>query len=273
MNADVESVRNPEVGPLARAMVAGLRELVESYKREYGLSTAEAVARVQENLRERKENLREREQRALQCPPTEDSWADLEWLFERDPQKFLQRWEEIKRAAREELQSGHRAPQAVELYGSTPWKRAEFLALRQELVESWQPRNGVERQLLDIMAQAQSAAEYWLKRLMAKAALEAAMELATLRKNGQWEPPRATAFQAVEQAGAMAERFNRIFLRTLRALQDLRRRAPTVIVQNVGQVNVGEQETTPRNGDTHPREKPAACTCLADRRSMTGKSG
>jgi hypothetical protein len=51
-----------------------------------------------------------------------------------------------------------------------------------------------------------------------------------------------TGFQAVEQAGAMVDRFNRIFLRTLRALRDLRRCPPPVVVQNAGQVNVGQQQ-------------------------------
>jgi hypothetical protein len=40
----------------------------------------------------------------------------------------------------------------------------------------------------------------------------------------------------------MVDRFNRIFLRTLRALRDLRRYTPAVIVQNAGQVNIGEQQ-------------------------------
>jgi len=193
------------------------------------------VARVREDLAER-------EERALECPPPEVSWPDLESLLERDPQKYLQRWEEIKQAAREELLSGHRACQPVEMHGSTPWQRARFLALRSELADGWQPRNGVERQLIDTMAQAQTAVEYWLEALMVKAAREARMEQAALRNEGRREPPPVTGFQAVEQAGAMVDRFNRMFLRTLRAFQDLRRRAPAVIVQNVGQVTIGEQQ-------------------------------
>ena len=39
-----------------------------------------------------------------------------------------------------------------------------------------------------------------------------------------------------------AERFHRIFMRTLRALRDRRRYSPSVIVQNTGQVNVGGQQ-------------------------------
>ena len=40
----------------------------------------------------------------------------------------------------------------------------------------------------------------------------------------------------------MVDRFNRIFMRTLRALKDLRRHAPMLVVQNVGQLNVAEQQ-------------------------------
>jgi hypothetical protein len=49
--------------------------------------------------------------------------------------------------------------------------------------------------------------------------------------------------QAIDQAAAMVDRFNRLFLRTLRASQDHRRcLPPQVVVQNAGQVNVGTQQ-------------------------------
>ena len=47
--------------------------------------------------------------------------------------------------------------------------------------------------------------------------------------------------EAIEQA-AMVDRFNRLFLRTLRQLRDLRRYAPAVTIQNAGQVNIGQQQ-------------------------------
>ena len=40
----------------------------------------------------------------------------------------------------------------------------------------------------------------------------------------------------------MVERFNGIFLRTLKALRDLRRQVPGVVVQNAGSINVGQQQ-------------------------------
>jgi hypothetical protein len=36
----------------------------------------------------------------------------------------------------------------------------------------------------------------------------------------------------------MVDRFNRLFARRLRAMRDLRRYTPQVVVQNVGQLNV-----------------------------------
>lgn len=44
--------------------------------------------------------------------------------------------------------------------------------------------------------------------------------------------------KATEQAAAMVDRFNQLFLRTLRQLRDLRRYAPQVTIQNAGQVNI-----------------------------------
>ncbi|MDQ3805489.1 MAG: hypothetical protein M3416_16880 [Acidobacteriota bacterium] len=46
---------------------------------------------------------------------------------------------------------------------------------------------------------------------------------------------------ALEQAHQMADRYNRMFLRTLRQMRDLRR-YPSVIVNNGGQVNVAQNQ-------------------------------
>ena len=40
----------------------------------------------------------------------------------------------------------------------------------------------------------------------------------------------------------MVGRFNQLFLRTLRALRDLRRYATAVTIQKAGQVNIGAQQ-------------------------------
>jgi hypothetical protein len=53
------------------------------------------------------------------------------------------------------------------------------------------------------------------------------------------------------------ERFHAIFLRTLKALRDLRRQVPGVVVQSAGQVNVGQQQLNVSAGHG-PAQAPAA---------------
>ena len=60
-----------------------------------------------------------------------------------------------------------------------------------------------------------------------------------------------------EQAEAMAGRFNGICGRTLKALRNLRRQVPGVVVQNAGQVNVGQQQLNVSAGHG-PAPTPAA---------------
>jgi hypothetical protein len=46
-----------------------------------------------------------------------------------------------------------------------------------------------------------------------------------------------TKAEAIEQAGAMVDRFHRLMIRTIRTLRDLRRYAPKIVVQNAGLLN------------------------------------
>jgi hypothetical protein len=55
---------------------------------------------------------------------------------------------------------------------------------------------------------------------------------------------------AGQKAAGMVDYFKRIFLRTLRALCDLRRNGPKVIVKKGGQLNVAEQQVNVAGGGT-----------------------
>jgi hypothetical protein len=242
MNDMAETPGNREAGPLAREMAAGLRERVESYLNAYDISPQEAAALVLEPKPP------EEAQRALRVAPEHVSWEDLAILLRHDQERALARWEEIKQAARDEVSSGHRGAKLVQRWGGSPWQRADYLAFLDELADGWQPRNGIERQLLEVMAQAQTAAEYWMGMLTRRSSLEGVRELAGLKNGKGWETSHVTEAQAVEQAAAMVDRFNRIFLRTLRALRDLRRGPQPVLVQNAGQVNVGQQQVNVAGG-------------------------
>jgi hypothetical protein len=220
-----------EAGTLARELAAAFKGVVESFQEAHQLTASGALAKAQETLPHYQAGV-------LNGPADQVSWFGLQQVARHDPERAAQRWEEIKQAALDELRSGHRAAKAMEGYGSQCWARARFCALRHELMEAWQPRNGVERQLIDMLAQAQTAYLYWLEILTLRCATNSGRKPEA--KSG--EPLTVSDAEAEEQAAAMVDRFNRIFLRTARTLRELRRGTPGVVVQNAGQVNVGQQQ-------------------------------
>lgn len=230
-----------EAGVLAEKQSDSFRGLVRAYEEHYSLSRAEAVQRATEASLHGG-------QRASDRPPDQLSWFDLHALAQTDPDRSAARWEEIKRAALDELRTGHRGAKAVEVFGEGPWQRAQFLALREELAADWRPRNGVERQLLDTMAQAQAGYLVWLRNLTMRTSLESCTNDRRFKEEGRWQTPRQSDADALEQAAAMMDRFNRIFLRTLRALCEMRRHSNPVIVQNGGQMNVAHQQVNVNAG-------------------------
>jgi ribosome-binding protein aMBF1 (putative translation factor) len=261
-----ETTATPEPSPergdiarLARELAAAFRDRVLRYKHELGLSTEEAAAKAEQPC----SLLRVWE--IQDASPEEITWADLEELNRRSPELALQRCEELKQAARDLLRSGDLAGAVMEGQDPRPWQRAEFLAIREDLSEDWRPRIGIERQLIDMMAQALAAKFSWEERLALT--------------------PHVAGPEAAEHAGAMVDRFHKMFLRTLRALQELRRHGPTVLLQNVGPVQVGGQQLNTaqpangRDGDApsrgaapRQRRRPAACTCPADQSRLIGES-
>jgi hypothetical protein len=204
-----------------RALAAAFRQRVSRYKHELGLSTQEAVAKAEERC------TLARLWEVQGCAPEDLTWDDLQETVGPTGERAADRWEEVQQAAREAVQGGHWAASAVEGRRARPWQRALFLAVREELARGWGPLCGVERQLVDHMAQAQAAMYFFQELLFAR--LDHLPDLA-------------------EQAAAMADRFSRMFARTLRALQNLRRHAPPVVVRNAGQVNVGHQQLNVSTG-------------------------
>jgi hypothetical protein len=219
-----------EAGSLARELAAVLKLEVESIQAGYRVSGPDALAKTQEPVPHYMVSV-------LNGPADQVTWRGLHRLAQDDPEQAARRWEEVKLAALNELRSSHRAAIAMEGYGSHCWTRARFLAVRSDLMEEWQPRNGIERQLIDMMAQAQTAQMYWLDMLTLRCGSNSIH-----RDGGRWQAPTVEDAEAMEQAAAMVERFHGMFLRTLKALRDLRRQVPGVVVQNAGQVNVGDKQ-------------------------------
>jgi len=230
---------------VARELARGYAALVESYRRSWEIPQAEADAKARET------GDGDWVEKYLTDPPDQLAWWGLSLLVERSPDQGYAAWERVKREARQELATGHRAARALEWDG-TPWERARFLALREAFRAEWRPGGGLEATLVDTLAQAHSTYLFWLERLHVQATGEAKVEDHKLRTEGYWQPPRVRTAEAMEQAAAMADRFNRLFLRTLRALRDLRRYAGPVIVQQAGQVNVGAQQVNVVTGAQAP---------------------
>jgi hypothetical protein len=230
------STSGGESTALARKLAEARRQLVEEYERFHGLSREQAITRVREN------ETVEAAQEILAQPLEATSWHSLDQLAAVDPELALERWHAIVDEAVEEVESGHRAAVALEAGGTQCHQRAQFLAGREHLARDWKPRNGLERSLIDALALSQHMKLFWLQRMIALDTLELTEEISS-----QLKLPCVTTFQAVEQAAGMVDRFDRMFMRALRQLRDLRRYMPTVVVQHAEQINVGEQQLNVRS--------------------------
>jgi hypothetical protein len=110
----------------------------------------------------------------------------------------------------------------------------------------------VERQLVDQLAMLQTALFRWQQILIGRTMLDTSAIVQADQGKGRYQPPRVTDYEATEQAGRMVERFHRLLLRTVRALQDLRRPVPPVVVRRAAQVNIGQQQVNVAlNRDDH----------------------
>jgi hypothetical protein len=165
---------------LAREMASAYRRMIEHFRNFCQRSPQEAVARTDALSSPAFAEL------ILTGPPKETSWFELHVLAEKDPALAATRWQEMNRAAVAEVQAKMRAAQALEGLKGSAWQRVQFLALCRELEEGWQPRNGVERQLLDTMALSQSAFLHWLNSLTLCTSLEVKK---VNEDKDKWTPP------------------------------------------------------------------------------------
>jgi hypothetical protein len=227
-----------EAGPLANEVAAAFGRLARSYREVYGQSPEEARASTRANP-----GHPEYLERQLNGPPDQVEWYDLDELSRRDPALGLRRWEGVKQAAREEVATRFRAAAALEGPDSRCWDRARFLAVRAGLGDAWRARDAQEWALIDQLAQWQLLLWRSLETMNTYAALAAkGGKRSNKGSEGEYEPPRLSWAEAQERAAREAERLHRLYLRTLRALQDHRRMRSPVVVRRAGQVNIGQQQ-------------------------------
>lgn len=219
-----------EMNELARELATVFGEKLKAYREHATVTAEEAAKRIAQDA---VENIN----RILNEPPEAVNWLELDALAQKDEGLALERWQQIKEAARNEIRSGFRASRSVEDAGG-PFERARFLAVRGELTETWQPRNAVEQHLVDQLAQWQVLLWRWQEALSTWTT-HATLAPQQAKKGKRYETMRLSESEALEGAARKVEQLHRLYLRTLKALQDQRRQRPPVAVRHAEKTNSG----------------------------------
>ena len=232
-----------EANFLARQLYLKFYELVEYYKTYEKLSTTDALAKAEAKPHEDYLAL-------LRTKPLEQfSWFNINAIPE-NTDLSIAIWQDIKDAAREDVTSGHYAFSQV--LQKSPYEHAIYLAVRDAFGEQWKPQNAGEQLLVDQLAQMYCEYLYWLHRLEIRTNIDREVEDGNVKRKGKWKPAYeyGTTPEWIETTSNMIERFHRLFLRTLRALRDLRRWNVNVNINNNGQVNIGQQQVNAAQVET-----------------------
>lgn len=183
------------------------------------------------------------------------NFADMLPLMTIAPQMAEDFWMEMKIEALLEFQSGHLASKALMPvnYMRSAWNAASYLGIRMSLKREWQPRGGIELSLIDMMAQAFLQYQHWIEESVKRSqtrerevhpdyeqwqSWKKPKEKVEGFLDGYWYRPFVSEQSAIEHAAQMADRWNRIYMRTLRNLRDLRRYSVPVTINNPQQVNI-----------------------------------
>jgi hypothetical protein len=190
-------------------------------------------------------------QQLLDASPARLEWRDLSYAEQLEPGSGFEVYAYIKQAARDDLESGERAADVVASSITRPWIKARYLALRESFIADWKPTGSIETRLIEMMAQLYTEYEYWMELSVQRAAFDCEEERYQVKERGKWRVISVAGDEEVSQAADMADRFNRLFLRTLRQLRDLRRYNLPVTINNPQQVNIaaegGQQVNMQRN--------------------------
>jgi hypothetical protein len=184
-------------------------------------------------------------ERALEEPSECLSWHSFSTVrdtFGNEAEQGL--WDRVWDEQAIDLATGQHAAMVVQ-ENPSPADRTRFMVIRNNLADEWKPRPGSETMMVDMMAQAWQMYETWLQRHVYQITYQCGHLTPGDKERAQykeWFPPRLSESEAIELSVTMATRFQNQFLRLVRALRDLRRMMPSLVIQNAGQVNVGQQQ-------------------------------
>lgn len=242
-----EAQNKPDLGiaearNLGRELARVYKKTVEKYQGFAQIPLEETIARTDELL----SGISLEEE--MEQDPQETSWLDLDSLA--NAGESLQAWERIKEEARKELSLGGTVARLLVSDDAKPWEHAQFYALRQGLIDEWQPRGGMELALLDTLASSLLMHRFRLQQHVFRVTTRAELQKRDVMETGKRRSALSWELEDTERAADMADRFHRMAVRTLRALRDVRRYSPAVSIRSAGQVNIGE--TRVNVGRTEP---------------------
>ncbi len=190
----------------------------------------------------------------MRLPLESLNFVDLLELHSFAPRAAERLWENAKLEGQKEFLSGHLGANISfpEGYMKQVWNIARYLGVRESFIDDWKPTGGIEYSLIDMLTQAYFQWQFWLEQTVKRSLTREreqhpeysrwmARREEEYRANGwtdgYWFRPFVSEQQALDAAVQMADRWNRIYMRTLRQLRDLRRYAP-VTINNPNQVNI-----------------------------------
>lgn len=163
----------------------------------------------------------------LRMPTDQIGLKDLLELNGNSPLVAENVWEMIKREAKREFESGHRAAEVFEPadWMKDAWNRASYLGLRESLCKEWQPKGGIEMTMIDAIAQAWTLLQFWTKESVLRAKSEPREEDYEFQKwkqmsrkaspkqwiNGHWDKPSRLLLQSNPQSENLIPPCNRSF--------------------------------------------------------------
>jgi hypothetical protein len=167
------------------------------------------------------------------------NWGDIGQIWNADPRQAIELWRAIRLEARDEFIGGHHGAVAFEIgeYENDAWRRAQYLAIRDGLIEEWKPRGASEFMLIDQMTQAYLMQLHWTEEAMRRAQLEPRVESYDYREwkeqrkaqakanqweTGHWDIPYQHQSEALEQAFRLLDLCAKTFQRAARQLANIR---------------------------------------------------
>jgi hypothetical protein len=166
-------------------------------------------------------------------------WGDVGQLWNASPRDAIEMWRAIRLEARDEFLSGHCGAgpfEAIESHHEV-FRRAQYLAVRDGLIEEWRPRGASEFILIDQMTQAYVMQLHWAEEAMRRSQGEPRVESYDYREwkehrraqakanqweTGHWDIPYQHEAEAVEQAFRIVDLCMKSFQRAARQLANIR---------------------------------------------------